>query len=373
MENEGILLTGATGQFGQSLLPKLLASGRQVYCIVREKMGLSSEQRLKHLGCKRLVVIPWDITLPQAGTTEEIIRGLRGRIRKVVHCAALTKFDEQYREQLFAINIDGTKRMIELAETIGAEFYYISTAYIAGDSQRFLETDFDVEQRFRNAYEESKFAAEKEVRTWGKERSGRFSIIRLGILIGDESDGVTKKFDTCYGFFLAVVAIRDYLRKRYSLNLSEQVYLPVHFDCSETSTINLIPTNWVADMSAGIINLPCQNKTFHVVNPRPPRAKNVITACLSLLDIYGYSVGDKTSKITEGTFEHFPKKIEKALLRYQPYVTHEANFGHCEVLRENLGETFREPRLIDAEFLATLIQYAEAAKWGKVNEKTKFK
>ena len=59
-----------------------------------------------------------------------------------------------------AINVDGTRRMLEFAERCQARgglrrFTYISTAYVAGEHAGcFSEDDLDVGQRFHNAYEQ---------------------------------------------------------------------------------------------------------------------------------------------------------------------------------------------------------------------------
>ena len=86
-----------------------------------------------------------------------------------MHSAASVSFTlslERSRE----INVEGTRRMIELAQLChsrgGLEhFSYISTAYVAGTHKGgFGEDQLDVGQRFRNPYEQSKFEAERLVR-----------------------------------------------------------------------------------------------------------------------------------------------------------------------------------------------------------------
>src|ERR1019366_4703391 len=117
-----------------------------------------------------------------------------------------------------AINLEGTRRMLEFAELAcargGLERYgHVSTAYVAGTySGRFAECDLDRGQLFRNSYEQSKFEAEQLVRT----RAGLpFTILRPSIVVGDRRTGWTAAFNVLYwplrafarGLFAAVPAI----------------------------------------------------------------------------------------------------------------------------------------------------------------------
>ena len=75
---------------------------------------------------------------------------------------------------------------------------YISTAYVAGCHRGvFGEDDLDVGQRFRNAYEQSKFEAERLVRAAG---AGGLpvTIARPSIVVGDRHSGWTASFNVLY-------------------------------------------------------------------------------------------------------------------------------------------------------------------------------
>ena len=89
----------------------------------------------------------------------------------------------------------------------------ISTAYVAGThAGRFFECDHDVGQSFHNSYEQSKFEAERLVRS----RPGLpFTILRPSIVVGDRYSGWTAAFNVLYwplralarGLFPAVPAL----------------------------------------------------------------------------------------------------------------------------------------------------------------------
>src|SRR5439155_15717510 len=91
-------------------------------------------------------------------------------------------------------------------------YVHISTAYVAGThAGRFFERDFDVGQSFRNSYEQSKFEAERLVRSWP---GLPFTILRPSIVVGDRNSGWTAAFNVLYwplralsrGLFAAVPA-----------------------------------------------------------------------------------------------------------------------------------------------------------------------
>ena len=135
----------------------------------------------------------------------------------IVHCAASVSFDLSL-EQARAINVEGTRRMLELAgraQELGVleRYAQVSTAYVAGThAGRFSECDLDVGQSFHNSYEQSKFESEQLVRS----RPGLpFTILRPSIVVGDRHSGWTSAFNVLYwplralarGLFPAVPAI----------------------------------------------------------------------------------------------------------------------------------------------------------------------
>jgi nucleoside-diphosphate-sugar epimerase len=88
--------------------------------------------------------------------------------------------------------------LAELAQRRGGleRYAHVSTAYIAGThGGRFRESDYDVSQGFRNAYEQSKFEAEKLVRCRDYLPT---TILRPSIVVGDRRSGWTSAFNVLY-------------------------------------------------------------------------------------------------------------------------------------------------------------------------------
>jgi thioester reductase-like protein len=208
----GVLLTGATGFVGMELLRRYLERGEQhIYALVRARDPAEANARLggvienvcgdRDVHRHRWTAIVGDICKPSVGLEPATRRHLAERVDDVVHGAATVSFSQplpQSRE----VNVEGTKRLLEFAQECQAAgglrcFSYISTAYVAGDHPgSFDEKQLDVGQGFRNAYERSKFEAEKIV----SRTSTRLpvQIFRPSIIVGEQESGWTATFNVLY-------------------------------------------------------------------------------------------------------------------------------------------------------------------------------
>jgi NADH dehydrogenase len=107
-----LLLTGATGLVGSSLLRRLVAEGAQVRCLVRDP---------RRLGTQRVRV---QIALGDLADPRSFRNALRG-VQTVVHLAASIR--DQPQGSIEEINGIATWRMVEAAERSGAErFLFLS-------------------------------------------------------------------------------------------------------------------------------------------------------------------------------------------------------------------------------------------------------
>jgi NADH dehydrogenase len=101
-----LLLTGATGIVGSALLRRLVASGSQVRCLVRDPRGLGTQR-------VRVQIALGDLTDPPS-----FRNALRG-VSTVVHLAASIR--DQPRGSIEELNGIATWRMVEAAERSGVE------------------------------------------------------------------------------------------------------------------------------------------------------------------------------------------------------------------------------------------------------------
>jgi thioester reductase-like protein len=209
----GTLLTGGTGFLGGEVLARLLErDDAPVYVLVRAGTDEEAEARLRTLvgslvgeserWSGRAIAIRGDVTQAWLGMGSARRDWLAERVGRVIHCAASVSFTLGLEESR-AINVDGTRRVVELAQLCARRggvdsFIHVSTAYVAGTHPgTFGEGDLDLHQGFRNAYEQSKFEAERVVheRGWGLPAQ----IVRPSIVVGDSATGWTPSFNVLYG------------------------------------------------------------------------------------------------------------------------------------------------------------------------------
>jgi thioester reductase-like protein len=210
--SRGVLITGATGFVGMEVLGRYLeqsddaiftlvragddgAAADRMRATLRDLFGIRA-RRYEH----RVTALAGDLCAPELGLPPDRRIELATRIDQIVHVAATVSFALPL-EEARAVNLDGTSRVLELAELAqqhgGLERYaHVSTAYVAGTHRgRFFERDHDVSQAFRNSYEQTKFEAEELVR-------GRSdlptTILRPSIIVGDRRSGWTSAFNVLY-------------------------------------------------------------------------------------------------------------------------------------------------------------------------------
>lgn len=205
-----IFITGVTGFVGMELLVRYLErTDRRVVALVRASDDVQAQARLRatlarvgmegHSG--RVTAVRGDVTLPRLGLDSAAWSTLAAEVDEIVHAAASVSFALGLDESR-AINVSGTRRMLELAHACDRagglrRFSYVSTAYVAGLHRgRFGEDDLDVGQAFRNAYEQSKFEAETLVR--GHMDRLPVQVFRPSIVVGEQDTGWTPAFNVIY-------------------------------------------------------------------------------------------------------------------------------------------------------------------------------
>jgi uncharacterized protein YbjT (DUF2867 family) len=116
-----LLLTGATGLVGSTLLPRLLAEGTEVRCLVRDPRRLGAQR-------VRVQIALGDLTDPPS-----FRNALRG-VQTVVHLAASIR--DQPHGSIEELNGIATWRMVEAAERQGVERFVFFSALGASTHHR---------------------------------------------------------------------------------------------------------------------------------------------------------------------------------------------------------------------------------------------
>lgn len=180
-----LLLTGATGLVGSSLLKLLRAdASRQCAILVR-----APEQARSINSSGGLRVLRGDITQPNLGLEDRQYAELRATVTEIIHCAADTRFHIPL-ENARQVNTSGTAELLALASQCRRlqKFAYISTAYVAGRAEgHFPEGPIRHQHGFCNAYQQSKYEAEELV----TQAMGKIpiAVFRLSTIIGDSVTG----------------------------------------------------------------------------------------------------------------------------------------------------------------------------------------
>jgi len=161
--NRSVLITGASGFIGKVLIEKLLRtcpSIRRIFVLIRPKWNKKPEDRLRELLeaplfegirnginlSKRIQLVEGDVTQPNLGLNGNNLSKIIKEVSVIFHSAATVKFDEPLKQSV-AINIAGTKNMIEICRRIPqlAALVHISTAYANCDRDEVEEYVYPME------------------------------------------------------------------------------------------------------------------------------------------------------------------------------------------------------------------------------------
>jgi NAD(P)-dependent dehydrogenase (short-subunit alcohol dehydrogenase family) len=259
------LVTGATGLIGRHFVEELLskADTDTVWLLVRAR----SQQRLAQIaaswpGQEKVRTVVGDVGEPGLGIAPDGL-ALLGQVDHLVHLAALYDLTADDETSTLA-NVEGTRHVLELAETLGVgRVHHVSSVAVAGDYQgRFTEGMFDAGQRLLTPYHRTKFESERLVRT---QTRVPWRVYRPAAVVGNSITGEMDKIDGPYYFFPSIS------------RLKALPSLPLVFpDIGDT---NIVPVDYVAKALAHLVNQPgLDGRTFHLVNPEPQPVMAVYNA-----------------------------------------------------------------------------------------------
>jgi NAD(P)-dependent dehydrogenase (short-subunit alcohol dehydrogenase family) len=265
------LLTGATGFLGRNVLRRLLEHDDcdQVVCLVRSPEKLARVTAAMP-GAGRIRALSGDLTADGLGLSGDDLDDLLG-VEHVVHLGAV--YDITTGDELnHATNVDGTRRVVELAERIGAGcLHHVSSVAVAGDHRgRFAETDFDTGQRLLSPYHRTKFAAEEIVR---RATAVPWRVYRPAVVVGDSRTGEMDKVDGPYYLLPALDRVAHLVGRTRVPAAALPVVLP------DLGATNVVPVDYVADAMVHLMHRPgLDQRAFHLVSPRPQPLLEVYNA-----------------------------------------------------------------------------------------------
>jgi thioester reductase-like protein len=343
-----VFMTGATGFLGMEVLARLLEAGdREVVCLVRAADAEAAEARLDGVletlwtdpspYRSRVRAIAGDLTSPGLGMDVVERTELAEEVGAVLHCAASISFDLPL-EEARAINVEGTREMIGFAREAKAlgrleRFLHVSTAYVAGAYPgTFRERQLVAGQEFRNTYEQTKWEAEQVVAAADDLAP---AVVRPSIVMGESDSGWTPAFNVLY-----------WPLRAFSRGLFDTV--PALAD----GRVDVVPVDYVAD---GIVHLldRAEAGVFNLVAGR--EAPTVA----ELIEMGAERFGRPQPDLIEpgGGTALADGEV------YVPYFDMKVVFDDSRAREVLEPAGIRAPRLADC--FGALIDYAEAARWGK--------
>ena len=253
-------VTGGTGFIGKHLLRLLAARDGTTYVLVRPGSRERLEAFIDSLGARgRLVPAPGDITQPSLGLRSADKAALDGA--DVYHLAAVYDLEAPEAHNQRA-NVDGTKRVVELARDVGARLHHMSSIAVAGSrwKGKFTEDMFAEGQALDHPYYRTQYEAEKIVRESGL----RFRIYRPGLVVGSSETGEADRIDGPYYAFKIIQRLRNAIPQWVPL-----IGL-------EGGEVNIVPVDFVARAMDAIGHRDgLDGMTFHLTDPAPRRLGEV--------------------------------------------------------------------------------------------------
>lgn len=231
---EKVIVTGASGFVGCSLVPKLIAKGKMVYALSRHPPEMAPN----------LIPLDGDITKPNLG-----LENVPSEIDAIYHLAAIHRISNDNSQEILHTNVDGTQNVIDFClKNRVPRLYFCSTAYTEG----------------RNTYERSKAYCEDMVKNSG---IPKVAIFKPSIIMGTRDNFYPGHFSQFAALLIKIHRRAEVMRRKVEGTLRLPILEPVfRISGDPKAKLNLVPIDSVVE---GMANINGEG-LFWLTNPKPP-------------------------------------------------------------------------------------------------------
>jgi dephospho-CoA kinase len=339
------LVTGFPAFTARRMIQQILAAepDTRLYVLARDKFAADAASLLATLAQPRQAeVLVGDVCDMDLGLSSAEYRALSRELTWIHHLAGIyfMGIDDDTARR---VNVVGTRTVLDLARDAAQleRVVHWSTAMVSGDRKgTYYEDDLEAGQKFHNAYERTKYEAERLVRA--AMRQLPITVVRPAIIVGDSRTGEIDKLDGPYYLLVLIATNASGVR----LPLLGRSDAPLH----------LVPIDYVVEAAWQVARGEgAAGKTFHLVDPAPMAARAVFEA-----------VAEHAR--TEKPRGHIPRPLARAVLRtpglsrlgrgplaFVDVIDHAVHYDQTNTAQALAGTTVRCPPL--AEYLPVLVRY----------------
>lgn len=255
-DRPGLFVTGATGVLGSALLPLL---DRQDVVALTHSADVQRSP---------VATVRGDLTRPRLGLDDTAYRALVARTTTVVHAAAITDFGTG-EPGTSALNVEGTRRVLDLAAEAGARVLYVSTAFVA-------RAELTTEARGGRTWEaeaspEPYLASKRRAEALVTGSGLPVTIARPSVVIGDSVTGAVSRYQGMHW------VIRGLLRNQMPI-------VPL----APSAPLDVIPVDVAARALAALVDAGLPGDEFWLTaGPAAHPASALIDTCLRTAERLG--------------------------------------------------------------------------------------
>ena len=343
-----ILITGATGFIGGALAGAFLERGCQVICLSRyDPFGDRTRQNVIDamrgfdfdISARKLAAMHIENIDPEHFETALNRFSWWKEVDEVWHCAADLSYSAQNLPMSYEYNVRNSVMLYQKFSEhrlFTKRFYYMSTAFVAGNIGADIEEALHLAPVLGNSYQITKFTTEQTL-SLASQQGNPLTIVRPSIVIGHQETGWSN-FKP-YGLYM-------FARGFYKLaKLTSQVRLSI----PEGAATNLVCIDTLVNQAlllSKTMRNRQQQEVFHLVS-----AENLHTQ--TLLTTVAHEVG--LNLIYEEAQTPLECKLEKFIEPNRLYSTQTWNF-QIRKLRTLLQEHSEVFRSVDVDILASIMR-----------------